>query len=103
MVVTLLTSQDEISPLKEEASQNITAMSVTRLTSHAEISPLKEEALLNIFFTVVTLLTSQDERSSLNVAYVEQCPVTNALPVHNLPNKLDMSVTPPVHHALMSP
>ena len=29
----------------------------------------------------VTRLTSHDERSSLNVAYVEQCPVTHALPV----------------------
>ena len=52
---------------------------------------------------VSTLETSHDEILSLNVAYVEQCPVTHALPVHDIPNKLDMLVTPPVHHALMSP
>ena len=51
----------------------------------------------------VTLLTSQDEILSLNVAYVEQCPVTHALPVHDIPNKLDMSVTPLVSHVEMCP
>ena len=48
MVVTLLTSQDEISPLKEEAPPNILFMLVTLLTSQDKISPLKEEALRNI-------------------------------------------------------
>ena len=51
----------------------------------------------------VTLLTTQDEILSLNVAYVEQCPVTHALPVHDIPNKLDMSVTPLVSHVEMCP
>ena len=51
----------------------------------------------------VTRLTSQDEILSLNVAYVEQCPVTHALPVHDIPNKLDMSVTPLVSHVEMCP
>ena len=51
----------------------------------------------------VTRLTSQDEILSLNVAYVEQCPVTHALPVHDIPNKLDMSVTPLVSDVEMCP
>ena len=42
--VTRLTSHDETSPLKEEASRSIEFMIVTLLTSHDEISPLKEEA-----------------------------------------------------------
>ena len=40
MFVTLLTSQDEISPLKEEALRNTKFMVVTLLTSQDEISPL---------------------------------------------------------------
>ena len=41
MFVTLLTSQDERSPLKSEAYWNIPDMSITLETSQAEMSPLK--------------------------------------------------------------
>ena len=44
MLVTLLTSQDDKSPLNEEALLNKAVMLVTLLTSHDEISPLKEDA-----------------------------------------------------------
>ena len=44
MLVTLLTSQDEISPLNEKALRNIPAMFSTLLTSHADTSLLKDEA-----------------------------------------------------------
>ena len=47
-------------------------MVVTLLTSHDEISPLKEEAPRNACTMLVTLLTSQSDRSSLKVLYVLQ-------------------------------
>ena len=47
-------------------------MSVTLLTSQDERSPLKEEALRNILFIVVAELVFHDETFSLNVLTVEQ-------------------------------
>ena len=47
-------------------------MPSTRLTSQDERSPLKEEAPRNIAAMVVTLLTFHDETFSLNVLTVEQ-------------------------------
>ena len=48
MVVTEETSQEDMSPLKEDASANIWDMVVTEETSHEEMSPLKEEAPRNM-------------------------------------------------------
>ena len=47
-------------------------MVVTLLTSQDEISPLKEEALRNMFIIVVAELVFHDETFSLNVLTVEQ-------------------------------
>ena len=47
-------------------------MFVTLLTSQDERSPLKEEALRNIRYMFVTRLTFHDETFSLNVLTVEQ-------------------------------
>ena len=47
-------------------------MFVTLLTSQDERSPLKEEALRNIRFMYTTRLTFHDETFSLNVLTVEQ-------------------------------
>ena len=52
-----------MSPLKEEASRNMSFMSVTDETSQEEMSPLKEEASRNISFMSVT-----DERFGVSVA-----------------------------------
>jgi hypothetical protein len=44
MVVTLLVSQDDTSLLKDDALQNVYAMSVTLLVSQDDTSLLKDEA-----------------------------------------------------------
>ena len=58
LAVTLLTSQENRSPLKAAAPSNIDFMVVTLLTSQEETSPLKVESM-NIIFMVVTSDTSQ--------------------------------------------
>ena len=56
--VTEETSQEERSPLKEEASKNMTLMSVTDETSQDERSPSKAVALPNMLDMSVTRLRS---------------------------------------------
>ena len=72
MFVTWLVSNEDKSPLNEEAPLNIYPMVVTRLVSNEDKSSLNEEAPQNILYMFQTRLVSQPLRSSLNVLYVEQ-------------------------------
>ena len=72
MSVTRLTSQDEISLLKDTASSNILFMFVTRLTSQEDKSLLKEHASRKRLCMFATRPTFHAERFALNVPAVEQ-------------------------------
>jgi hypothetical protein len=63
--VTLLTLQEERSPLKAVAPENILSMLVTLATAQDERSPLKAVAAPNIYLVLVTFAVFQEERSPL--------------------------------------
>ena len=89
MLVTLDTSQFEMSLLNAVAQLNISVMSLTLDTSHFERSPLNDVARRNIKVISVTLDTSHFERPPLkDVARM---------------NMLDMLVTLDTSHLDMAP
>jgi hypothetical protein len=67
-------SCDMISTSKETALSNIPSMLVTLLTSHPEISPLKD-VLSNKDLMLVTLLTFHSEISPLKVEKQNMAPM----------------------------
>ena len=109
MSVTPETSQEEMSPLKEEASLNMTFISVTDEVFQEEMSPLKEEAPSNMNCILDTSETFQDEMLPLkeeaprNIECMSETPDRSGTSVArysmfdaplNMPSMLDHSMSP---------